>query len=68
MWALLGETGTDLNNRHFLVCTAASPDTYVRTYVRPSVRACVRACVCVLKPREAAESRLPWNQLCLHEE
>ena len=58
--ALLGETGIDLNNLHFLFCTAASPDTYVR--------ACVRACMCVLKPREAAESRLPWNQLCLHEE
>ena len=35
--ALLGETGIDLNNLHFLFCTAASPDTYVRT--------CVRACV-----------------------
>ena len=41
--ALLGETGIDLNNLHFLFCTAASPDTYVRTYVRACVRACIEA-------------------------
>ena len=28
-----------------------------------------KSCVCVvLKPRAAGESRLPWTQLCLHEE
>ena len=30
---------------------------------------CVCVCVCVvLKPRAAGESRLPWTQLCLHED